>query len=97
MGACRGPAADARCVACDILILGRMFSEMFGIFPNAELDRIARSKFERPASAYTLCESLRISVISPEEDPAMAPSLESKRVISYDGGTPEHLNSRGQQ
>lgn len=63
---------------------------MLIIHPNANLDRIARSTFERSASAHRVYDSHRISLISPEEDLALARSLESRRMIPCNVIKPNH-------
>lgn len=70
---------------------------MLGFSPNADLDSIARSEFDRSASAYGWYESRRISVVHSEKGLAMARSLESKRVIPLDVGPEEHRHSKGGQ
>lgn len=60
----------------DMLLLGRSALGILGMFLNAQLDKIARSKFEGSANAYCLYKCRRISLISCAEDPAMARSLE---------------------
>lgn len=91
------PQVFAVLLGDDVVIIGRNTLEILGISPNAELDRIAPSKFEPSASAYGWREGREISVMSPMEYLAMARSLESDKVIPHDVRTPEHLHSKAEQ
>lgn len=96
MRACRGPAAGIG-VSRPYAHTGVDYLGDARDSANAELDRIARNKFERSVSAYRWCERCRASVTYPEEDFEMTRPLVSKRVILHEVGTLDHMLSEDEK